>query len=611
MFNRQKVGNTWVVPVTVKILIIFVCMLLFSTLSSSFVLITLSQRQVINLTNTIMVDKLKELYSNASNQWQIYQYSQKKDECLDSLKNVALKGFQMEHSVALGVDKDGNVSFFSVQETSEEQESEGQENLLLRESSSKIADPPAAKSLPAASKNENEDGSIQWDVFADTLALENLNQNAENGIYEGSVVFNGPDGEYFGVYKWHDEWNMYIIRAESRADTQHEMWRLFAINTIIIAVLILLFSVIGVKLLRHVLKNIQGFTDDLFEMQNRQQLSLIDLSSAPNDDITYMAASFNSLSSSISNLINTFQKFVSKDVAAKAYEEHGIALEGSQKELTILFSDIKSFTFRTETLGNEIISLLNVHYNRVIHQVHENKGVIGSIIGDAILAIYGTQLEKDTRPNAEKQKSFDAVRSAWEITDVTSALRSAMSARRSEIEKDRPLTESEEKVYQAVLLDVGVGIDGGSVFYGNIGSSEHMANTVIGDNVNSASRLEGLTRVYHLPVIVSEYIKDEAEKVTDKYHFYEIDTVQVKGKTQGKKIFFPLDPERATDETYNDDAKWAVYEHGLKAYYEGNWKEARRSFKECALEVSEVFLDRMGLKSAPEGWNGIWTMKSK
>ena len=67
-----------------------------------------------------------------------------------------------------------------------------------------------------------------------------------------------------------------------------------------------------------------------------------------------------------------------------------------------------------------------------------------------------------------------------------------------------------------------------------------MANTVIGDTVNSASRLEGLTRIYHLPVIVSEYVKNEVLKESARYKFFEIDTVQLKGKTEGKKIFFPF-----------------------------------------------------------------------
>jgi len=336
-------------------------------------------------------------------------------------------------------------------------------------------------------------------------------------------------------------------------------------------------------------------------MQKKKKLSLINLSNSTNNDITYMAASFNSLSSSVSNLLNTFQKFVSKDVVVKAYSEQSIALEGSQRELTMLFSDIRSFTYRTETLGNDIIDVLNVHYNKVIHKVHENSGVVGSIIGDAILAIYGTL-------DSKMSKSYNAIRSAWDITRVTATLREAMIQKRVEIEKKRKLTESEEKVYQAVLLDVGVGIDGGNVFYGNIGSNEHMANTVIGDNVNSASRLEGLTRVYHLPVIVSQYIRDEVLNESARYKFFEIDTVQVKGKTEGKKIYFPIDSNE-TDELVIK--KYSIFENGLNAYYEGDWKTARKMFKDCELEVSHIFLERMGNKNAPEDWNGIWTMTTK
>ena len=129
------------------------------------------------------------------------------------------------------------------------------------------------------------------------------------------------------------------------------------------------------------------------------------------------------------------------------------------------------------------------------------------------------------------------------------------------------MTEAEDRVFKAVLIDVGVGIDGGNVFYGNIGSDEHMTNTVIGDNVNSASRLEGLTRIYHLPVICSEYVKNEVEKFSDKYTFYEIDTVQVKGKTEGKKIFFPVSLEEGEPEL---KTKFGLFETALSAYYSGD-----------------------------------------
>ena len=165
------------------------------------------------------------------------------------------------------------------------------------------------------------------------------------------------------------------------------------------------------------------------------------------------------------------------------------------------------------------------------------------------------------------------------------------------------------KIAKAVLLDIGVGIDGGTVFYGNIGSDEHMANTVIGDKVNSASRLEGLTRVYHLPVIVSDYIKKEAESISKRYKFYEIDTVQVKGKTEGKKIYYPIDTFVQGSAALSE--KFEIYEGGLKAYYKGDWSKARKMFKQADMEVCEVFLERMGRKSAPAKWSGIWTMTTK
>lgn len=559
LFNR--VGKTRIVPIGLKILLIFVVLILLSNFATNYITIQLSKKQIVSLNNTVMVDRLKDLYTNAANQYQIFQYSQKLDESEEALKRAAESGFDNENSLALALTPNGEISFM-------------------------ISANPA----------------LVWDTFPDSSVLDYLNGRMSQDITEGSISFSTEeDGAFFGVYKYQKEWNFYLIRAELRKETERATLTVLKWTSIFISALTVFFIIIGYLVLRREFRGLRNFTNDLFKMQQNQEMGLIDISKASNDDITYLAASFNALSATVNNLLSTFKKFVSKDVVAKAYNEHCVNLEGTQKELVMLFSDIKSFTYRTETLGNDIIDVLNVHYDRVIHEVHEQKGVIGSIIGDAVLAVYGTL-------DSKMSKSYNSILSAWGITRVTAELRASMTKRREEIEKKRKLTESEERVYQAVLLDVGVGIDGGKVFYGNIGSSEHMANTVIGDNVNSASRLEGLTRVYHLPVIVSAYIKEEVEKETDRYKFYEIDTVQVKGKTEGKKIYFPFD-------TQDLDAalleKYDIFEKGLSAYYSGDWKTARKEFKESALEVTEVFLERMGNKSAPEGWSGIWTMTSK
>ncbi|NLC92453.1 MAG: adenylate/guanylate cyclase domain-containing protein [Treponema sp.] len=564
IFN--KVGNTIIVPMGGKILLIFVALILLSNFATNFISLQLSQKQTIELNNKIMVAQLKELYTNCTNQYQIYSYSQDRLETDQALKRVAQSGFSNANSIALGINKLGDIRFIAT---------------------------------------NNKD--TFWDRFLDTDALQKLNDAFEHGTTEGSISFKTFDGDYFGVYKYHEDWNYYLIRAEKRSDLEVKTRHVFYWTFLLIIFLTVLFIFVGSKILNLEFKTMKFISKSLNEMQKKKELGIIDLSDAPNDDVTYLAASFNSLSSSVKNLLKTFQKFVPNDVVNKAYSEKGVGLEMEKRELTMLFSDIKSFTSRTEILGAEIQSVLEVHYNRVIHSVHENSGVVGSIIGDAILAMFGLDASK-------MSKSYTAIRTAWEITRVTAALRTELYEKRSEVEKKRKLTASEEKVFNAISVDVGVGIDGGMVLYGTIGRNDqdprlaHMGNTVIGDAVNSASRLEGLTRIYHLPVIVSEYLKNEVEKESIRYRFFEIDTVQVKGKTEGKKIYFPFDTNEMDMKLIDN---YNIFEEGLKSYYDGDWKSARRLFKNSELECVEVFLDRMGLKNAPEDWSGIWTMTTK
>lgn len=562
----SRVGKTRIIPIGLKMLLIFICLILLSNFITNFISLQLTQRQIINLNNTIMVSQLKELYTTSSNQYQIYSYSGNREESIDAMCKVARTGFDNANSLALGVTNDGEIEF--------------------------LTDANELAVFPSFDSN----------------ALMLLNQNKEKGIEEGSISFSSPYGDYFGVYKYQDDWGYYIIRAELRSDLEKSNYRIYGIISALIIIFTLLFVAAGYITINREFRSLRSFTDDLIEMQKKKKLDLIDISKAPNDDVTYLAASFNSLSMQVSNLLDTFQKFVSKDIVAKAYAGRDVGLEGKQRDLAMLFSDVKSFTYRTETLGNDIIEVLNVHYNRVIHNVHENSGIVGSIIGDAILAIYGTL-------DSKRSKAYNAVISAWNITRATAELRQEMQDRREEIEKQRKLTESEESVFQAVMVDVGVGVDGGKVFYGTIGRNDfddprqsHMTNTVIGDTVNSASRLEGLTRIYHIPVVVSESIKDEVTAETARYKFIEIDTVQVKGKTKGKKIYFPFDTNEM-DEALLE--KYQKFEEGLKAYYDGDWKTARKIFKGLELDVTQVFLERMGIKSAPADWSGIWTMTTK
>jgi adenylate cyclase len=555
----QKVSGVRIVPLTLKITLIFTLLLLISNFASNFINLMLNRGELIELMNQLLVKDLKELHQFCNGQHDIYIFQDNYEKAVTNITQMGMKQLKRDKSAAFGLRPDGSIFFYASPTTSMER-------------------------------------------FSDTAAFDEILQAKETGK-EGSILYNFEGKEYFGVYKYNEPWDAVVLRSEELGEFYAESWKIFRNIALIIVFITGLCVAIGVLLIRFILRFVGRITQSIMQMQENQRIEYIDMQGAPNDDVTYLGMSFNALAGTIDNLMTIFRKFVAKDVAQRAYQERQVRLEGMPKELSILFSDIKSFTYMTETLGTGIINLLNMHYERAITQVRKHDGIVGSIIGDALLAVFGTL------PEAEENKSLSAVRTAYEIQDVASALREEMTKRREEILRIKgALTEEEEKIYKAVLIEVGVGIDGGEVFYGNIGSSKRMTNTVIGDNVNSSSRLEGLTRIYKVPVICSDYIKDEIEDVTDDFIFFELDQVQVKGKTIGKKVYWPIKREYV-DEDFKKNIE--IYEKALALYYKGSWTEARKLFTNCNLPQAELFVDRTSSKDCPEGWNGIWTMMTK
>ncbi len=591
----QRVGGVRIIPISVRILSIFIFLILLSNFSTNFISMMFSQHQIIELSNSILVYQLTDIYKTASTQWQIQEYTHERLASIESIKAAAMSDFNHEHSIAMGVQSDGWYLFYA----------------------------------SAAPKDSPQSPSIKTGTFSDSRALGKM-KNAPSS--EGTILFDSEDGEeYVGVYKYHPDWDCYFIRAERRKDLYHDIYTVFKMVSVVAVILTAVILFAGIFMLNRIFSNVRRFTRELYRLRQHKEpedLSLartakspIDLSRAPNDDITYLAANFNDLYVNTANLKNIFQKFVSKDIVDHAYREHKVELKGKQRELTVLFTDIENFTSRTEILGNEIISLLNVHYNSIISIIQpetvsandKSKAFIGSLIGDAILGIFGVNGEEGLY---NPQKSADAVDCAWRMTQEAKNLRKRMDERKKILVESGQFDEIAQKVYDAVRLEIGVGIDGGSVFYGNIGSMTYMANTVIGDNVNSASRIEGLTRIYHLPILVSDYVREEVcaiPELAGRYVFYEIDTVYVKGKHRGTKIYFPYDKLQQDEDfkAYYTEEKFNQFEAALGAYYEGEWTKARKLFSSCDLQVAKTFLKRMGSTDAPKEWSGIWQMDTK
>jgi hypothetical protein len=136
-----------------------------------------------------------------------------------------------------------------------------------------------------------------------------------------------------------------------------------------------------------------------------------------------------------------------------------------------------------------------------------------------------------------------------------------------------------------------------------------MTNTVIGDNVNSASRLEGLTRIYKVPIVCSEYVKNDIEEnVADHgIYFLELDRVMVKGKTKLQKVYWPI-MESALTKKFKDGI--TTFESALALYYKGDWTQSNKLFGKCGLVIADVFKERTKTK-CPSKWNGVWQMTEK
>ena len=212
----QYVGNTPIIPISVKILSIFVVLILVSNFMTNFLSIHLSQREKTNLTNQIIVNQLKELYITASNQYQIYSYSKEKDKSIEAMHNAVRGGFSQPHSCAFAFDRTGKMLFFSSKDT---------------------------KSIT--------------DVFSDKNVLDKLNADFDNKIDQGTLSFDLGKGEYFGVYKYHNDWNCYFVRAESVKDNSRQMYKVIGVAVILTLFLTVIFLFLGLSMLKKVLANIQ------------------------------------------------------------------------------------------------------------------------------------------------------------------------------------------------------------------------------------------------------------------------------------------------------------------------------------------------------------------
>ncbi len=209
-----------------------------------------------------------------------------------------------------------------------------------------------------------------------------------------------------------------------------------------------------------------------------------------------------------------FTQYVSKDVLHEVlhnYKEYQKASVGSKVELTVLFSDIRSFTTMSETTPPEkIVEMLNVHFSIMADIILKHNGTIDKYIGDAIMAFWGAPVKTADHPE-------QAVLAGQEMIKALKEVNATLKERGFEHE-----------------IKIGVGINTGVATIGEIGSEKKKNYTIVGDTVNLASRLESITKEHKTPLIFSEYTY---EKIKDKVDGKLLGNVKVKGREQPVDIY--------------------------------------------------------------------------
>ncbi len=206
-----------------------------------------------------------------------------------------------------------------------------------------------------------------------------------------------------------------------------------------------------------------------------------------------------------------FQYYVTASVMEEILKHPDkLKLGGDEKELSVLFSDIRGFTSISEKIPPEaLVGLLNEYFTAMTEIVFKYEGYLDKYIGDAIMAVYGAPVEQEDH-------TLKACLTAIEMMDMLRHLQKKW--------------ESEG----LPRIDIGIGINTGKMIVGNMGSRRRFNYTAVGDNVNLASRLEGLTKDYGVPIVISETVY---EKVKGELQCRELGSVKVKGKEIPTKVY--------------------------------------------------------------------------
>ena len=289
---------------------------------------------------------------------------------------------------------------------------------------------------------------------------------------------------------------------------------------------------------------------------------------------------------------NMFSQYVSPAVltqVAENYEDQLQASVGKRENLSILFSDIRSFTNMSESLeAEQVVDLLNIYFSVMCDVVFKYNGTMDKFIGDAIMAFWGAPIRTDEHAMQSVSTAIEMMRELDKVNEQLLA-----------------------KGYPEVAI--GIGINTAEVILGNIGSERKLDYTVIGDGVNLASRLEGLTKQYGCPVIISEYTYEE---IKDQIPCAIVDRVRVKGKQVPISIYWAMalpDDEKDDKDKALEFCRLAGL--GFENYVNQDWENSLKYYGELPdCKLKSLYIERCQdykLNPPAASWDGVCTLTTK
>jgi len=264
-------------------------------------------------------------------------------------------------------------------------------------------------------------------------------------------------------------------------------------------------------------------------------------------------------------------------------------MNAQNKELTVMFCDMRGFTKMSERMEpTQLQELLNSVFNRLTDIISRNRGTIDKYMGDCVMSFWGAPLELPNHAHL-------AVKTSMEMANAV-----------------RKINE-EHRAKGIPEIGVGIGLNTGTMCVGDMGSENRRAYTVIGDSVNLGSRLEGLSKVYGVDIVVSEATR----KLAAEFAWQELDRVRVKGKEQAVAIFWPMAPADRIDKEHQDELKtWAAF---LKSYRAQDWDQCdvlllnlhRINAKKYLYELYSERVASMRLLPFDPEWDGATNFETK